>query len=156
MNSSIEPPSLRASLIGLPSHISDASYLYLLIIILLLLLSAFASGSESAYFSLKPKDNAAIKENPSARAKLILKLLAKPQELLATILIFNNFVNVGIVILSSFVLNDIFPPQDGFSPLRFVSHQNTKFPPFMPKIDRIYFNITYMFTTNFQKYCPKK
>jgi gliding motility-associated protein GldE len=120
MNSSIEPPSLHASLIGLPSHISDASYLYLLIIIFLLLLSAFASGSESAYFSLKPKDNAALKENPSARAKLILKLLAKPQELLATILIFNNFVNVGIVILSSFVLNDIFPPQDGFAPLRFV------------------------------------
>ena len=120
MNSSIEPPSLSASLIGLPSHISDASYLYLLIIILLLLLSAFASGSESAYFSLKPKDNAAIKENPSVRAKLILKLLAKPQELLATILIFNNFINVGIVILSSFVLNDIFPPQDGFSTLRFV------------------------------------
>lgn len=120
MNSSIEPPSLSASLIGFPSHISDASYLYLLIIVLLLLLSAFASGSESAYFSLKPKDNAAIKENPSARAKLILKLLAKPQELLATILIFNNFVNVGIVILSSFVLNDLFPPQDGFAPLRFV------------------------------------
>lgn len=120
MNSSIEPPSLNASLFGLPSQISDASYLYLLIIILLLLLSAFASGSESAYFSLKPKDNAAIKENTSARAKLIIKLLAKPQELLATILIFNNFVNVGIVILSSFVLNDIFPPDNGFAPLRFI------------------------------------
>lgn len=120
MNSAIEPPSLEASLFDFHFQISDASYLYLLIILLLLLLSAFASGSESAYFSLKPKDNAAIKANPSARAKLILTLLSKPQELLATILIFNNFVNVGVVILSSFVLNDLFPSQGQFAPWRFV------------------------------------
>ncbi|MFM7007272.1 MAG: gliding motility-associated protein GldE [Flavobacteriales bacterium] len=120
MNSSIEPPSLEASLIGLNIQISDASFLYLFIIFLLLFLSAFASGSESAFFSLKPKDHAAIKENKGTRAKFITKLLAKPQELLATILIFNNFVNVGIVILSSFVLNDIFPANGGFAPLRFI------------------------------------
>ena len=120
MNTAIEPPSLEASLFDFHLQISDASYLYLLIILLLLLLSAFASGSESAYFSLKPKDNAAIKDNPSPRAKLILSLLSKPQELLATILIFNNFVNVGVVILSSFVLNDIFPAKGAFAPWRFV------------------------------------
>lgn len=120
MNSSIEPPSLEASLIGLNVQISDASFLYLFIIFLLLFFSAFASGSESAFFSLKPKDHAAIKENQSTRAKFINKLLNKPQELLATILIFNNFVNVGIVILSSFVLNDIFPASGGFAPLRFI------------------------------------
>jgi len=120
MNNSIEPPSLEASLFDFSIQMSDASYLYLLIIIVLLLLSAFASGSESAYFSLKPKDNAALKSDTSARAKSILKLLSKPQELLATILIFNNFVNVGIVILSSFVLNDIFPTTASFAPLRFI------------------------------------
>jgi gliding motility-associated protein GldE len=120
MNSAIEPPSLEASLFDIHFQISDASYLYLLIILLLLLFSAFASGSESAYFSLKPKDNAALKENPSLRAKLILTLLAKPQELLATILIFNNFVNVGIVILSSFILSDLFPSNGEFAVWRFV------------------------------------
>jgi gliding motility-associated protein GldE len=120
MNSSIEPPSTQASLFEVPSQLSDATYLYLLIIILLLFLSAFASGSESAFFSLKPKDNESIKNHPSASAQLILKLLAKPQELLATILIFNNFVNVGIVILSSFILNDIFPSQEGITLLRFI------------------------------------
>ena len=102
MNSAIEPPSLEASLFDFHFQISDASYLYLLIILLLLLLSAFASGSESAYFSLKPKDNAAIKANPSARAKLILTLLSKPQELLATILIFNNFVNKRLGMMKCF------------------------------------------------------
>jgi len=35
-------------------------------------------------------------------------------------LIFNNFVNVGIVILSSFVLNDLFPTNGEFALLRFV------------------------------------
>ncbi|MEN9969578.1 MAG: hypothetical protein RIR94_1783 [Bacteroidota bacterium] len=120
MNSAIEPPSLEASLFDIHFQISDASYLYLLIILLLLLFSAFASGAESAYFSLKPKDNAALKDNPSPRSKLILTLLAKPQELLATILIFNNFVNVGIVILASFILNDLFPSNGGFAIWRFV------------------------------------
>ena len=120
MNSSIEPPSTNASLFDFFTQFSDATYLYLLIIILLLFLSAFASGSESAFFSLKPKDNESINNHPSARAKMIRKLLAKPQELLATILIFNNFINVGIVILSSFVLNDIFPSQEGITLLRFV------------------------------------
>ena len=120
MNNAIEPPSLNASLFDFSIQMSDASYFYLLIIIVLLLLSAFASGSESAYFSLKPKDNAALKSDPSARAKSISKLLSKPQELLATILIFNNFVNVGIVILASFVLNDIFPTTTSFAPVRFI------------------------------------
>ncbi|MFN5679670.1 MAG: gliding motility-associated protein GldE [Flavobacteriia bacterium] len=120
MNTAIEPPSLSASLFDFNAQLSDATYLYLLIIFLLLLLSAFASGSESAFFSLKPKDNATLKANPSPRAKLILSLLTRPQELLATLLIFNNFVNVGIVILSSFVLNDIFPTNGEFAPLRFV------------------------------------
>ena len=120
MINATEPPSLDASLFGFTLQISDASLLYLFIIVLLLLFSAFASGSESAFFSLKPKDNAALKKDTSQRAKNILKLLAKPQELLATILIFNNFINVGIVILSSFVLNDIFPPNEAFAPIRFI------------------------------------
>lgn len=120
MINATEPPSLDASLFGFSLQISDASLLYLFIIGLLLLFSAFASGSESAFFSLKPKDNAALKKDTSQRAKNILKLLARPQELLATILIFNNFINVGIVILSSFVLNDIFPPNEAFAPIRFV------------------------------------
>ena len=120
MNSSTEPPSTNASLFDFFTQFSDATYLYLLIITFLLFLSAFASGSESAFFSLKPKDNESINNHSSARAQLIRKLLAKPQELLATILIFNNFVNVGIVILSSFVLNDIFPSQEGFTLVRFI------------------------------------
>jgi gliding motility-associated protein GldE len=43
--------------------------------------------------------------------------LGKPKELLATILITNNFLNVGIVILSSFIINHFFPIDESY--LRF-------------------------------------
>ena len=42
----------------------------------------------------------------------INNLLKQPEELLGTILIANNFVNVGIVILSSFLLNEYFSPEN--------------------------------------------
>ena len=118
MTNTVEPPSLIASLNTTEAGFSDATLVYLLIILVLLALSALTSSSESAFFSLKPSDNASIKNSNNARVKMILKLLAKPQELLATLLIFNNFVNVGIVILSSFVLNDIYPVKEGQELLR--------------------------------------
>lgn len=79
----------------------------LMVNILLLLMSALISGSEVAYFSLKPKDLDELKEHKSRKNRLILQLLRDKERLLATILIGNNFVNVGIVILTSFVANNI-------------------------------------------------
>lgn len=84
------------------------------------MLSAFASSSESAYFSLGPKEKESLKNDDSKGAKTALKLLEKPKELLATLLILNNFVNVGIVILSSFILDDFFPLNDANKTFRFL------------------------------------
>lgn len=84
------------------------------------MLSAFASSSESAYFSLGPKEKESLKNDESKGAKTALKLLEKPKELLATLLILNNFVNVGIVILSSFILDDFFPLNDANKTFRFL------------------------------------
>ncbi|MEN9301874.1 MAG: hypothetical protein RL264_303 [Bacteroidota bacterium] len=78
------------------------------IIILLLVLSALMSGAESAFFSLTPQESQKIKEQGTVKSKLILSLLTQPKELLATLLIANNFVNVGIVIISSFMLSEAF------------------------------------------------
>lgn len=69
----------------------------------LLLLSALISGSEVAYFSLEPSDLKSLKENQSKKNKQVLNHLKNKETLLATILISNNFVNVAIVILTSFV-----------------------------------------------------
>jgi putative hemolysin len=73
----------------------------LIIFVILLFLSALISGSEVAYFSLRPTDLAELKEKGTGRAKLVLKLINIPEKLLGTILVANNFVNVGIVIFST-------------------------------------------------------
>ena len=91
--------------------------LFIIIVAVLLILSALVSGAESAFFSLSPQDTDKLKQENSPRSKLILDLLCKPKELLATILITNNFLNVGIVILSSFIINHFFPIDESY--LRF-------------------------------------
>jgi putative hemolysin len=73
------------------------------VVAVLLLCSALISGSEVAFFSLTPVELNSLEENESKRSKMVLKLLKKPENLLANILISNNFINVGIVILGSFI-----------------------------------------------------
>ncbi len=78
---------------------------YLCVIILLLILAAVTTSSESAFFSLNPQEKDKLKTENSKIAKIILDLLSKPRELIALLLISINFVNVGIVILSTLILN---------------------------------------------------
>jgi gliding motility-associated protein GldE len=89
--------------------IGNSIGIYIFIIVILLFISAMMSGSESAFFTLAPKDLDELKNDDSSSSLLIQKLLDKPRDLIATILITNNMVNVGVVILSSLVLNQIFP-----------------------------------------------
>ena len=74
----------------------------LIIAILLLVVSGFISGSEIAFFSLSPAELAKCRESDSASDKRIIELVEQPDRLLATILITNDFVNVGIVMLLNF------------------------------------------------------
>ena len=80
----------------------------LAVLVLLLACSAFISGSEVAFFSLGPAHIDQIAGNQSRNSSTALKLLGKPEELLSTILIANNFVNVGIVILAAYISNQLF------------------------------------------------
>lgn len=85
----------------------------------LLLMSALVSGSEAAFFSLSPADKEEIKKEKEKKFWFVNYLMERPKELLATILVANNFVNVGIVILSSYILNTIYPPSEGSEALHF-------------------------------------
>jgi len=77
-------------------------------IFILLFLSAIVSGAEVAFFSLSQKDiDDTLQENVS-KGKIISKLLDKPKKLLATLLVANNFFNIGVVILFSFIGGNIF------------------------------------------------
>lgn len=81
-----------------------ATALILVIIGLLLVISAAMSASEVALFSLTPTQLRDLKERGGQWGQRVLELLSKPRRLLATILIVNNFVIVGIVVLSSVAL----------------------------------------------------
>ncbi|WP_185853041.1 gliding motility-associated protein GldE [Blattabacterium cuenoti] len=79
-------------------------FLYFVLIIILLLFSALISGSETAFFCLEKKIiDRERKKNPS-RGDRVLNVLKNRKKLLATILISNNFSNIGIVILSSYLI----------------------------------------------------
>jgi gliding motility-associated protein GldE len=88
---------------------SDLSlYVSIIVLILLLLVSALISGSETSFFSLSGMQLEEIDQMDDRKSQRIIELLKKPKQLLATILIANNFVNVAIVILSAFITGMIF------------------------------------------------
>ncbi len=80
----------------------------LLILVLLIILSALVSGSEVSFFSLNTSDLDKLKNIDEVKEEKIRNVLRKPKELLATILIANNFINVGIIILSSYLTSEFF------------------------------------------------
>ncbi len=79
--------------------------LFIAVLVVLLICSALISGSEVAFFSLSPAQTNELESRKTPTDELILNLLEQPKRLLATILIANNFVNVGIVILSTYITN---------------------------------------------------
>ncbi len=79
----------------------------MVVVVILLFCSAMISGSEVAYFSLGPQHIKAMKDHSTRKGKMVLKLLEKPERLLANILISNNFINVAIVIIAAFVTGSL-------------------------------------------------
>ncbi|MBS1938054.1 MAG: gliding motility-associated protein GldE [Bacteroidetes bacterium] len=73
-------------------------------VVVLLLLSAMSSASEVALFSLTATHLRDLKERGGESGERVLELLAKPRRLLATILVTNNFANVGITVLSTILV----------------------------------------------------
>ena len=71
----------------------------ILLLLGLLVSSALISGAEVAFFSLTPVQLEEEKEKQLKKIELIEQLLSKPKRLLATILVANNFINIGIVLL---------------------------------------------------------
>ena len=71
-------------------------------------LSAMISGAEVAFFSLSVSDKKNLSESKNINNLRIIQLLENPKKLLATILIANNFINVAIVMLSTFIVDKMF------------------------------------------------
>jgi putative hemolysin len=80
----------------------------LIVLVFLLAGSALMSGSEVAYFSLRPEDIDRFKNNKDKKSDMVLKLYGIPEKLLSTILVVNNMVNITIVLLSAFLSSRMF------------------------------------------------
>ena len=80
----------------------------IVILCLLLVASALISSSETAYFSLQPADIDSLESMNDPKSQLALRLKEDPKTLLATILIGNNFVNVTITLLATYIVSQMF------------------------------------------------
>lgn len=76
------------------------------VMLILLLLSALVSASEVAFFGLSKTEINELDES-SKQGKVVSRLMDEPKKLLTTILIFNNSLNIGLVILSTIFFNQI-------------------------------------------------
>jgi gliding motility-associated protein GldE len=110
----LEPPDIDplSSILALFNPVSPEVWLAIAVTLLLIACSALISGSEVAFFSLGPNQRSELETQKSNASDRILALLDNPQRLLATILITNNFVNIGIVIVSTFIVSETFNFED--------------------------------------------
>ena len=104
-----EPFQLGLTILSQINTISITDWIYVsaLIIGMLILLtgSAFISASEIAFFSLEAKDLEKIEGKEPEKANQLRGILQNPDQLLATILIVNNTVNIGLILISSLVID---------------------------------------------------
>lgn len=94
----------------LPNFIvfEGAFALKVIVLLVLLLCSALISGAEVALFGLSPTDVNEMDNQKATRGSIVVKLLERPKKLLATILIANNAINIGIVLLFNIIGDTLF------------------------------------------------
>lgn len=79
---------------------------FLVVSLLVLLLLTFTiSGAEVALFSLGSRDLNLLKTRQSGAARRIVRLLDEPKEVFASLLIAGTLVNICIIILSNYLIN---------------------------------------------------
>lgn len=90
-----------------PGSMSWGAWSVLIVIACLcLMMSAFVSGSEIAYFGLTPADIDDLRDDEDdPKSSRAYALVRKSEQLLATILISNNLVNITMVVLMTFAIN---------------------------------------------------
>ena len=93
-----------------PISVADAPeiVIYVILLILCLLISAICSSSENAFFSHRDSDTELLKEEKSKTGRLILDLLDRPKQLLATMLLLNSLVNVAFVLIAILLTEKVF------------------------------------------------
>jgi len=76
-----------------------ANIVLIFIVAILFIVSFLIAGSEVAFFSLTFKDINILKTKQQPAYRRIVSLLEQPKTLLASMLITNSFVNIGIILI---------------------------------------------------------
>ncbi|MBD2756236.1 gliding motility-associated protein GldE [Spirosoma validum] len=76
---------------------------YTALILLLLTLAGLVSASEAAFFTLSPDERAYCRDSSQTGEQRIAKLLERPKRLLASLVIFNNLLNIAIVVIVTYL-----------------------------------------------------
>jgi putative hemolysin len=90
------------------------------VVLVLLLLSFFIAGGEVAFFSLTYRDINVLKTKQDSSLKRIATLLEDPKPLQASLVIANTLVNIAIIILANFLIDQILAFKQGYWPIGFV------------------------------------
>lgn len=88
--------------------------LLVILILVLLIISYFLSGAEVAFFSLSHRDINMLKTKQGSSWKRIVNLLDEPKLLLGSLRIGNALVNIAIIILSNFLIDQLLPIKNNF------------------------------------------
>ena len=93
---------------------AQATTVLVILILFFLVLSFIVSGSKIAFFSLTDKDINILKTKQDASWKRIVNLMEEPKTLLASLIIANILVNISVIILSNFLIDQVIPLKQDF------------------------------------------
>jgi putative hemolysin len=97
-------------LLLLPASIQNTTYLVIGLVVLIVLSFSIA-GSQAAIFSLGDKDIDVLKTKQQPAARRIINLLDEPKEVFSSMLIAKTFLNICIIVLANYLINQYVPPQ---------------------------------------------
>jgi putative hemolysin len=85
----------------------QATTILAMVILFLLIISFVVSGSKVAFFSLSYKDINNLKTKQDSSWKRIVNLLEEPKVLMTSLLIANTMINIAIIVLSNFLIDQL-------------------------------------------------
>jgi putative hemolysin len=86
---------------------AQATTILVILILFFLVMSFIVSGSRIAFFSLSDKEINILKTKQDSSWRRIVNLLEEPKALLASLLIANILLNIAIIILSNFLIDQV-------------------------------------------------
>jgi len=90
---------------------TQSSTVLVVLLLLLVFLSFSISGSQAAIFSLNEKDIDVLKTKQQPAARRIIDLLDEPKEVYTSMLISKTILNICLIILTNYLVNEYTPPE---------------------------------------------